>query len=149
MGCPGVRQGRVPRQGWALPGCQSINSQQPQERQENKPRMQFPAPLPPGCSPLLISQKTEGKRGERDGWSCPGSDFPSGARTDPGSGSGETGRELENNRAGVVHPLGKVLDPFPWGMRNLGGFMESQGGEWGENPGGALSMEPKAKAATP
>lgn len=45
---------------------------------------------------------------------------------DPASGGGETGKELENCRVGVVQPLGKL---FPSGMRNLGSFMEAQGRE--------------------
>lgn len=48
---------------------------------------------------------------------------------DPASGGGEMGNGLENRRVGVVHPLGKLLDPFPSGMRNLGGFTEAQGRE--------------------
>lgn len=48
---------------------------------------------------------------------------------DPASGGGEMGKGLENRWVGVVHSLGKLLDPFPSGMRNLGGFTEAQGRE--------------------
>lgn len=58
---------------------------------------------------------------------------------DPESGCGENGKELENGRVGVVHSLGKLLDPFPSGMRNSGSFWEVFGkfsGSTGQEMGG-------------
>lgn len=122
------------REGWDLP---LIPSSRRKSRKINQECNSLPC-----CSLIPISQQIEGKEGEKGWMDLPRLRFS--LWSEDGSRiCGVKGKGLENHWVGDVHPQGKLLEPFPSGIRDLGSFLEAQGREWGQ------TMEPKAKPAAP